>query len=404
MAAAPNRRHRRRNCSRLAGYGRVHDRRDRRSVSALHPTLLAAAGSPLTYFQAVVLGVLQGVTELFPVSSLGHTVLFPTLFGWSGLVAAQSKSESFWLAFVVMLHVGSALGLLAYYWREWLAIIAAFWRTLANRRIATPTERLAWLIIAASIPTGILGLAFEHQLRTLTAKPELASIFLVVNGFLLFGAELARRRAAVRELAIREGAKPDGGRELDTLETREAVVIGVAQSTALVAGISRDGVCMGTGLARGLDHSDAARFAFLLATPIILAAGLFKLSDLTGPLGNGVRGQALVACVTAAVAALITVRFLVRWFTTRNADAVRRVLPAVRPGDGDLQLLSLGVRLSRQLRVGLAATVALAVLALAPVSASAAPPSIDGISDQNLAYWNGDVWNGGSSPARSGSS
>jgi undecaprenyl-diphosphatase len=286
-------------------------------VIALHPAVLAAA-APLTYFQAVVLGVLQGVTELFPVSSLGHTVLFPTLFGWSGLVSAQSKSESFWLAFVVMLHVGSALGLLAYYWREWLAIIAAFLRTLANRQINTPTERLAWLIIAASIPTGILGIAFEHQLRTLTAKPELASIFLVVNGFLLFGAEMARRRAAVRELAIREGAKPDGGRELDTLETREAVVIGIAQSSALVAGISRDGVCMGAGLARGLDHSDAARFAFLLATPIILAAGLFKLPDLTGPLGNGVRGQALVACVTAAVAALITVRFLVRWFTTRT--------------------------------------------------------------------------------------
>ena len=283
---------------------------------ALHPVLAVAA--PLTYFQAVVLGALQGVTELFPVSSLGHTVLFPTLFGWSGLVRAQSESESFWLAFVVMLHVGSALGLLAYYWREWLAIIAAFLRSLANRQINTPTERLAWLIIAASIPTGILGLAFEHQLRTLTAKPELASIFLVVNGFLLFGAEYARRRAAVRELAIREGAKPDGSRELDTLETREAVVIGIAQSSALVAGISRDGVCMGTGLARGLDHSDAARFAFLLATPIILAAGLFKLPDLTGPHGAGIRGQALVACVTAAIAALFTVRFLVRWFTTRT--------------------------------------------------------------------------------------
>jgi undecaprenyl-diphosphatase len=287
-------------------------------MSAIHPAVLAAGGSPLNYFQAVVLGLLQGVTELFPVSSLGHTVLFPTLFGWNGLVRAQAQSESFWLAFVVMLHVGSALGLLAYYWREWLTIIAAFVRTLATRRISTPTERLAWLIIAASIPTGILGLAFEHQLRTLTAKPEIASIFLVVNGLLLIGAELARRRAAVRELAVREGAKPDGGRELDTLEIREAVVVGVAQSSALVCGISRDGVCMGTGLARGLDHSDAARFAFLLATPIILAAGLFKLPDLTGPLGNGVRGQALVACVTAAIAALFTVRFLVRWFQTRT--------------------------------------------------------------------------------------
>jgi undecaprenyl-diphosphatase len=273
---------------------------------------------PLTYFQAIVLGFLQGVTELFPISSLGHTVLFPTLFGWSGLVKAQSESESFWLAFVVMLHVGSALGLLIYYWKEWVAIVKAFFRTLSKRRVTDPTERLAWLIIVASIPTGILGLLFEHPLRTITAKPELASIFLVINGAILLGAERARRRAEVRELAIREGAKPDGGRQLSTLEYREAAVIGVAQSTALVAGISRDGVCMGAGLVRGLDHSDAARFAFLLATPIILAAGIFKLPDLTGHLGNGVRGQAVVACAAAAVGALICVRFLVRWFKTRT--------------------------------------------------------------------------------------
>jgi undecaprenyl-diphosphatase len=273
---------------------------------------------PVSYFQAVVLGVLQGVTELFPISSLGHTVLFPSLFGWDSLVKAQSESESFWLAFVVMLHVGSALGLLAYYWREWVAIVGAFFRTLSTRRAVTPTERLAWLIIAASIPTGLIGLIFEHQLRTFTAKPVLAASFLVVNGFVLLAAEFFRRRSAVRELAIREGAKSDGGRRLDTLEYREAGLIGVAQSTALIAGISRDGVCMGTGLARGLDHSDAARFAFLLATPIILAAGLFKLPDLIGPLGNGVRGQAAVACLSAAVAAFFTVGFLVRWFKTRT--------------------------------------------------------------------------------------
>ncbi|MFI5028222.1 MAG: undecaprenyl-diphosphate phosphatase [Solirubrobacterales bacterium] len=273
---------------------------------------------PVSYLQAIVLGALQGVTELFPISSLGHTVLFPSLFGWDSLVKAQSESESFWLAFVVMLHVGSALGLLAYYWREWVAIVRAFFRTLRTRRAETPTERLAWLIIAASIPTGILGLVFEHQIRTFTAKPLLAASFLVVNGFVLLGAEFFRRRAAVRELAIREGAKSDGGRRLDTLEYREAGLIGVAQSTALIAGISRDGVCMGAGLARGLDHSDSARFAFLLATPIILAAGLFKLPDLIGPLGAGVRGQAAVACLSAAVAAYFTVRFLVKWFKTRT--------------------------------------------------------------------------------------
>jgi len=273
---------------------------------------------PISYFQAVVLGVLQGVTELFPISSLGHTVLFPTLFGWNQLVKAQSQPESFWLAFVVMLHVGSAIGLLAYYWRDWIAIIRAFLRTLATRRIQTPTERLAWLIIAASIPAGIIGLALEHQLRTLTAKPEVAAIFLMVNGLILVGAERFRKRAEVRELAIREGAKQDGARELDTLEYREALLVGVAQSTALLAGISRDGVTMGAGLARGLDHSDSARFAFLLATPIILAAGLVKLPDLLGHLGNGVRGQALVACAAAAVTAVFTVRFLVNYFKTRT--------------------------------------------------------------------------------------
>jgi len=281
--------------------------------------LLAPLASALTYFQAVVLGFLQGVTELFPVSSLGHTVLFPTLFGWNELVKAQSESESFWLAFVVMLHVGSAIGLLVYYRREWAEIVRAFFATLPKRRADTPTERLAWLIIVASIPAGVFGLALEHQLRTLTAKPEVAAVFLMVNGLLLLAAERFRKRAEVRELAIREGAKPDGGRELDTLEYREALVVGVAQSTALVAGISRDGVTMGTGLARGLDHSDAARFAFLLATPIILAAGLYKIpSDLLGSNGNGVRGQAFVGGAAAAVTAYFTVAFLVRWFKTRT--------------------------------------------------------------------------------------
>ncbi len=280
--------------------------------------MLTIATSAITYFQAIVLGILQGATELFPISSLGHTVLFPTLFGWNGLVDAQSQSESFWLAFVVMLHVGSALGLLFYYRRDWVLIVRAFFHTLATRRARTSTERLAWLIIMASIPAGVFGLIFERELRRLTAKPEVAAVFLMVNGLVLFAAEWFRRRAAVRELAVKEGAKADGGRELDTLEYREAFVVGVAQSTALVAGISREGVTMGAGLARGLDHSDAARFSFLLATPIILAAGIFKMPDLLGHLGDGVRGQALVACAAAAVTAVFTVTFLVKYFKTRT--------------------------------------------------------------------------------------
>jgi undecaprenyl-diphosphatase len=274
--------------------------------------------SALSYFQAIVLGALQGVTELFPISSLGHTVLFPTLFGWNELVKVQSQKESFWVAFVVALHVGSALGLLVFYWRDWVQIVRAFFRTLATRRIETSNERLAWLIIAATIPAGVLALALQHPLQTLTAKPKVAAVFLMVNGLLLFAAERFRKRAEVRELAVREGAKPDGARELNTMEYREAVVIGMAQSSALVSGISRDGVTMGAGLARGLDHSDAARFAFLLATPVILAAGLFKLPDLLGHQGDGIRGQALVATVVAGISALITVRFLVGYFKTRT--------------------------------------------------------------------------------------
>ena len=300
-----------------------------------------------------MLGAVQGVTELFPISSLGHTVLLPTLFGWTQLVKDQSDPESFWLALVVMLHVGSALGLLAYFWRDWVAIVRAFFVSLWRRRIQTPTEKLAWLIVAASVPVGVIGLALEHPLRVLFAKPTSAAIFLMVNGLILLGAERLRRRAPARASApaayayagagpdpegggVRRSAPGSGGAgvparldpgtapaadesaELAAIRFRDAVGIGFAQSTALIAGISRDGVCMSAGLLSGLDNETAARFAFLLATPIILAAGVFKFSDLTGPLGNGIRAQAAVACACAAISAVIAVHYLLRYFRTRT--------------------------------------------------------------------------------------
>jgi undecaprenyl-diphosphatase len=280
--------------------------------------LAFAASHLISTFQAIVLGVLQGISELFPISSLGHTVLFPNLFGWHNIVKWQSQTESPWLAFLVMLHVGSAVGLLIYFWRDWVQIIGAFFATLRKRRVETPTERLAWLIIVASIPVGIFGVLFEHTARVATAKPLVAAIFLIVNGIVLIGAERLRRRAEVRALAAREGMKSDGGRQLQTLEYREAGVVGLAQSTALIAGISRDGMCMATGLARGLDNSDAGRLGFLLATPVILAAGVYKVGDLTGPNGNGVRGAAVVAAVFAAITAVFTVHFLTRYFRRGN--------------------------------------------------------------------------------------
>lgn len=276
---------------------------------------ITAGTTLITTFQAIVLGVLQGVSELFPISSLGHTVLFPHLFGWSNIVAWQSQPESPWLAFIVMLHVGSAVGLLIYFWRDWVQIVRAFFTSIAHRRVETPTERLAWLIIVASVPVGVLGLVFEHTLRVATAKPEIAAVFLTLNGVMLLGAERLRRRTQSRERAKREGGWAGQLRELDTLTYREAGIIGVVESTALVAGISRDGVVMAGGLARGLTHEDAARFGFLLATPIILAAGVFKLGDLLGHNGDhGVRLAALIAAACAAVTAVGTVHFLMRYF------------------------------------------------------------------------------------------
>lgn len=271
----------------------------------------AAKQSKITFFQAIVLGILQGVTELFPVSSLGHTVVFPALFNWHNLVASESKPESFWLAFVVALHVGTALALVCYFWRDWVRIVGSLLHSIGTRTITTPTERLGWLLVVATIPAGITGLLFEHELRVLFTKPLAAAIFLVINAFILFGGEVARRRAQLREHKRHLSARKE-------LDFKEAAVIGTAQVTALLAGISRSGVTMVAGLIRGLDYEDAARFSFLLATPVILAAGIVKVPDLLGPLGDGVRAQALVGAACAFVGAFISVAFLTRYFKTRT--------------------------------------------------------------------------------------
>jgi undecaprenyl-diphosphatase len=270
-----------------------------------------AAQTKITFFQAIVLGVLQGITELFPVSSLGHTVVFPALFDWHNLVASESKPESFWLAFVVALHVGTALALVAFFWKDWLAIIGGLWHSLRTRTITTPSERLGWLLVVGTIPAGITGVVLEHKLRVLFTKPLAASIFLVVNGFILFAGEVTRRRAQIRERQAHRAPRKE-------LDFKEAAVIGTAQTAALLAGISRSGITMVAGLIRGLNYEDAARFSFMLATPVILLAGLYKIPDLLGPLGDGVRTQALVGALCAFVAALFSVAFLTRYFKSRT--------------------------------------------------------------------------------------
>ena len=275
----------------------------------------------MSYFQAIVIGLLQGVTELFPISSLGHSVLVPAWLGWDRLVTAQSASESFYLAFVVALHVATAVALFVYFREDWVRIIKAFFHSIRSRRLETVDERMAWLLIVATVPAGITGLALEHSLRTLFAKPLAAGIFLTVNGGILLVGERVRRRSAVRKLiedhpTVR--SESEEGRRLDTLEFKEAGAVGVAQIGALFAGVSRSGITMVAGLVRGLDHEDAARFSFLLATPIIFAAGFYKLPDLAGHLGDGIRGQALVGSIFAGLAAYASIRFLMRFFESRN--------------------------------------------------------------------------------------
>lgn len=276
----------------------------------------------LTYFQAIVIGLLQGVTELFPISSLGHSVLLPGWVGWDNLVHGQSASESFYLAFLVGVHVATALALLLFFRHDWVRIVRGLFRSLRRRQIETPDERMAWLLIVATIPAGLTGLLLEHTFRTVFAKPFAAAVFLTINGLILLGGERVRRRTEVRELARAHptagGPEVEEGRQLATLDFKEAGVIGVAQTFALLAGISRSGVTMVAGLVRGLNHEDAARFSFLLATPIILAAGVYKFPDLAGHNGEHVRGQVLVGSLCAAVAAYISVRFLVRYFTSHN--------------------------------------------------------------------------------------
>jgi undecaprenyl-diphosphatase len=261
---------------------------------------------PISYFQGAMLGLLQGVSELFPVSSLGHSVILPRLVGWN-----IHQSDPYFLSFLVATHIATALVLLGFFWRDWWRILKGFGRSLREREIADPDARLAWLLIVGTIPAGILGITLQDFLRSVFASAQSAAVFLALNGILLFGAELLRRRAPEVDV-------DDDMRIARTVRWRGAFTVGAAQALALIPGFSRSGASMGGGLLIGLSHKDAARFAFLLATPIILAAGVLKLPELAGPQGNGVRGPAALGALCSAVTAYLAVRFLMRYFETRT--------------------------------------------------------------------------------------
>ena len=282
----------------------------------------------LSYLQAIVIGLTQGVTELFPVSSLGHSVLLPAVIGgsWKPLVTQSSTGDSgssFYLAFIVALHVATATALLLFFRSEWVRIISGFFRSLrpsiAARRIVAEDDdsRLAWLIVIATIPVGITGLLLEHTFRTIFAKPLAAAIFLTLNGVVLLVGERLRRTSEVA-LAGGPGAQERGTRPVVSLSFKEGLGVGAFQIAALFAGISRSGIAMVGGLTRGLSHEDAARFSFLLATPVIFAAGVLKLPSLAGPAAAHIHGQILVGVLVAFVAAYLSIRFLVRYFETRT--------------------------------------------------------------------------------------
>ncbi len=292
--------------------------------------------SHLTYAEAMLVGLVQGVTELFPVSSLGHSVLIPALIGGSWAQDLNvSAPESPYLAFIVGLHVATAIAMIIYFRRDWARIAGGFLSSIRDRRVATTDQRLAWMIVLASIPVGIAGLALEHLFRVVFSKPVPTALFLAVNGLILLAGERRRRRTAgpqaapaqpvpgrQAEPALTEAARAVASdRRLSTMGLANAVLIGSAQVLALLPGISRDGVVTVTGLFRGLSREDAVRFSFLLSAPIILAAGLLKVPDLTGPLGNGIRGQVLVGSLLSGIGAYLSVRFLVRYFAKERSLA-----------------------------------------------------------------------------------
>jgi undecaprenyl-diphosphatase len=283
--------------------------------------------STLTYTEAVTVGLLQGVTELFPVSSLGHSILLPALLGghWKRDLNVSADSSPY-LNVLIGLHLATALALVVYFRRDWVRVIGGLFSSVRERRIATVDQKLAWLLIVATIPVGIAGLALDHVFRTALGKPVPAAIFLTLNGLVLYVAELLRRGGSGRR---RAGYVPEPGdeeldadqrsdRRLAKVPYRQGMLIGAAQILALMPGISRSGVTISAGIFRGLSHEDAARFAFLLATPVIGAAALLKVPSLMGSQGDGIRGQVLAGSVAAFVAGYIAVRFLTRYFENRT--------------------------------------------------------------------------------------
>lgn len=264
----------------------------------------------ITIFQAIILGLVQGVTELFPISSLGHSVILPQLFGWS--LGADNK---YMLIYLVATHFATALVLFGFFWRDWVAILQGLWRVVTTRKIARSDTyaKLGVLLVIGTIPAGILGLALEKPIRHLLASASIAAFFLIINGIVLLIAERLRKNTTSKY-----EDSYDSDKQISRLKWRSAIGIGAAQALALIPGISRSGSSMAGGLKAGLSHESAARFSFLLATPVIGAAALLKLPELFHHDATPIRGAIIAGSLSAAIAAYISVRFLVKFFQTHS--------------------------------------------------------------------------------------
>lgn len=296
----------------------------------------------LSWLEAAVVGGMQGVAELFPVSSLGHSVLLPAVVGGSWARDLNvSTPESPYLAFIVGMHVATAIALLVYFRRDWVRIVGGLLTSVRDREVQSADQRLAWLLVLATIPVGLTGLLAEHWFRTTLAKPTPTAAFLVVNGLVILLTERLRgREGAIDSVYVDERESgPESDARLAGLPVTRAVTIGSAQILALAPGISRSGITMVAGITRGLSREDAVRFSFLLATPVIFAAGFLKVPDLLGPLGDGIRPQVLFGSVLAGVGAYLSVRFLTRYLADRSLTPFG--LYCVAAGAGCLVLFGL---------------------------------------------------------------
>jgi undecaprenyl-diphosphatase len=284
---------------------------------ALHASSAPASTSNLTLWQTIVLALLQGVTELFPISSLGHTVILPGLLGWASIETDTScGGQSCFLPFVTALHLGTSIALLIYFWRDWYQIILTLLKNVKEGEVRTGTDDwISWLIIIGVIPTGLIGLILQNPLKQLFASPVIAAAFLVVNGSLLFVGERWRLHQEARKPFANAKEREASFRPLNSLNWKEAIIVGLAQSLALIPGISRSGASMVAGMGVRLNHEDAARFSFLLGTPIIFAAGALEIPQLTGQ-----SAQTWLLVITGAVlsgvAAFLSTAFLMRYFRT----------------------------------------------------------------------------------------